>query len=434
MEKIKTYFLGFFSNAYAQKATKGGFVPLAVNLILAIIVIFFGTVGAEYVSFYPRYGQADDFKATVNKLFTADGGNNITLFVDGDKYVTAGRGEGERKKAAIVDTFLSEEDRALYSVGGYNVVVDTRDAYAYADFEAYCESTDGDGITITYEEYRYLSEAAKKNFKFKIRYTPNEVDLSGEKTAERFEYLSAQGGDTAQAAGELKNKFASGETDEKEYAGNVWALYVKTYYPDLSEYEQNTGVPLIRNYYYHTYTLNGEKNYLFIFDDSVIGCFTTADGLAEEFYGFYENFPYGVVTDYENFIETAFSASFYLTQYVGFMNVMRFLPIYVLMPLVATIISYFIVKIGEKEKPKKFSDVLKITATFILWSAMIAAAATFALSLVIDRGLIFTAISVLYFIVITIRSIVWFSADIAKYKKDADAIGETGEKIDSLRG
>ena len=437
MEALKAFFLGFFSDRYAEKATKGGFIPLVLNVVLAIVVIFFGAVGTEHLSFYPRYDNSPDFKATVTDLFAAtQDENKISLFVGEDKYVKAKRGDGDYEKAMLVNTFISAEDRAAYPVGGYDVVVDTREATLYDDFEAYCLSKDGDGLQITYEEYLTLSEAAKKGFEFKIRYTTDEVDLSEEKTSARVDYLKGKDATAKQAVQELETKRTSGEIDDKAYANGVWVLYVKNYYPDLSEYEKTTGVPLVRNYYYHNYTLAGEKNYLFVFDDSVVGSFTTADGKVEEFYGFYENFPYGVITDGKDFIQTAFSSSFYLSRYVGFVNIMRFLPIYIVMPLVAALISYLIVKIGEKEKAKKFSFVLKITATFILWSAILAALITYALSFFIDRGLIFTTVSVIYFVVIMIRSVIWFTTDIAKTKKEAadDNDGNKGETIDSLRG
>ncbi|MBP5177847.1 MAG: hypothetical protein ILP02_04625, partial [Clostridia bacterium] len=361
--------------------------------------------------------------------------NKIALFVGEDKYAKAKRGDGDYQKAMLVNTFISAEDREAYSVGGYDVVVDTRDAYVYDDFEAYCVSKDGDGLEITYEEYLSLSEAAKKGFEFKIRYTPYEVDLSEAKTLARVDYLKEKDSAAKQAARELETKHAAGETDDKTYANDVWALYVKNYYPDLSGYEKTTGVPLVRNYYYHNYTLAGEKNYLLVFDDSIVGSFTTTDGKTEEFYGFYENFAYGDITDGGDFIRTAFSASFYLSQYVGFVNVMRFLPIYIVMPLVAALIAYLIIRIAEKEKAKRFSFVLKITATFILWSAIFATLITYVLSFFIDRGLIFTTVSVIYFVVIMVRCVIWFTTDITKFKKHAeDDNGNKGETIDSLRG
>ena len=417
MEKLKIFGLGFFSDKYAEKAVKGGFGLLTINIILAIVVIFFGSVFTEFLAFYPRYDSAVDFNKTVNNLFRpADKDNEISLFIDENKCVTASRGGGAYEEKMLVNTFLNEADRAAYSSGGFNVVIDTRDAYLYDDFETYCESDGGD--VITYEEYLTLTETAKKNYDFKIRYTPNEVDLSDEKTNEREEYL-LNSADSAKDLEELKTKLSSGETSDADYRNEVWVLFVKSYYPDLSGYETAAKAPLVRNYYYYNYTLKGENDYLFVFSDSIVGSFTAGGG-TEEFYGFFSKFPYGKINSGEDLVKTAYSASVDLNIYVGIVNIMRFLPVYVLMPLVAVLISYLIVYIGEREKARKFSEVLKIIATYILWSAVFAVVSGAILSFFIKREMIFTAVSVLYFVVMMIRSIIWFTIDIAKRKKDDD--------------
>ena len=418
MERLKIFGLGFFSNKTAEKSIKGGFGLLVVNFILVLVVIFFGTALIEMASFYPRYDNAPQLKSTVSKLFApSDSGDALTFYVDEDKYLSASRGDEGYKKAMLVNTFLSDEDRAAYSSGGFNVVVDTRPASLYAYFEAYCESTAGDGQTITYEEYLSLNEIARQNYRFRIRYTPDEVDLSDEKTAERKNYLVERGGTTVDDVNALENELSTGERDEKSYKEGRWVLFVKDYYPDMSEYEQTAEAPLVRNYYYHTYTAAGETNYLFIFDDSVIGAFTTTDGKTDSFYGFYQNFAAGKITDGDGFIETAFSASAGLNYYVALMNIMRFLPVYIVMPIVAALIAYLIEKIAARGSARGFSAVLKVVSSFILWSAIFAAAITFGLSLFVDRSLVFVVISVAYFVVITARSIIWFIADINKLKK-----------------
>ena len=417
-EKLKVFGLGFFSNKIADKAQNGGFGLFFINVTLALLVILFGTVLVETLSFYPRYSAANDFKATVNGLFDGGNGDAISLLVGENGTVTARRGDGEYGKNVFADTFLSEEDRKAYSIGGYNVVVDTRDVNLYAEFTAYCVSASG--AEISYEDYLALSEAEKSGYAFKIRYTPNEVDLTDGKTAERENYLSEKGGAALEDLGRLKADLTDGKIDERAYKNGVWALYVKNYYPELTEYEKTSYAPLVRNYYFHNYTLKGEKNYLFVFSDSVVGSFTTSDGKTEEFYGFYEKFPVGEITDGKDFIETVFSSSVGISEYVAFSLVMRFLPIYLVMPIVAALIAYLIVKIGEREKPKRFSSVFKITATFVLWSAIFAAVIAYLISFFIERTLAFTVVTVSFFAVLMIRSIVWFVSDVAAYRRSQE--------------
>ena len=422
-EKLKVFFLGFFSDNVAKKAEKGGLLLMFINFILALTVLFVATFTIETAAFYPRYASAENLKQTVDNLFRpSDRENAVTLYLSSDGYVLAKRGDGEYQSAVIVDTFLSEEDRLTYSAGGFNVVVDTREAGLYDDFIAYCQSDDG--LKISYEEYLDLTELAKKSFTFKIEYTPNEVDLSNEKTAERKTYLSEHAQTELDA---LDEKLSSGELDEIGYNGQVWALYVKTYYPDLKEYETITGVPLLRNYYYHNYTLNGETDYLFVFNDSVIGSFTEKNGKVEEFYGFYQNFSVGEITDGESFIKTAYSASIKLNEYVAFMRMMRFLPIYMVMPIVVALIAYLIIKIGARERAGRFLPCLKVVATFIFWSSLISAAVTYILSFFVERSLIFMLLSSLFFVVMMVRGIIWMIGEITRLNS-AKTISEPNEQ------
>ena len=415
MEKLKVFFGGFFSNTCAEKAEKGGFLPFMINLILSVVVIFFGTLAVDILSFYPKYDGATYLKKTVENLIDKSvSGVSLTVGEDGLLRATA---DGETVFGAAIDTFLSEDDKIAYSVGGFDLVVDTRDAMAYDDFEAYCVSL-SDGSVISYEDYLGFAESQKSNYEFKIRYTLREVDLSDEKTADRENFLIGKGGSAAEESAELKRKLSSGEIDEVGYKNGVWVLFVKNYYPDLSQWEKTSSAPLVRNYYYHNYALEGKTDYLFVFSDSLVCSYRTADGKTERFYGFYDKLPVGTVTDGDEFVKTAFLSSVRLSEYVYLMNVMRFLPLYVIMPLVAVIISFLVIRIGERERARKFSDVLKIVSTFIFWSAVVAAIVTFGLTLVFGRDLIFTIISVCYFCVLMIRSIVWFAADIAKRKAE----------------
>ena len=427
MGSLKIFGLGFFSDKIADKAQKGGFSLLVVNFILVLVIILFGSVWMEIAAFYPRYERAENLKKTVENLFDTQSDERVTIFVDKYKYATASRADGEDKKEKIVDTYSSAEDRAVYSAGGFNVVVDMRPSSLYDDFEAYCEPTDKSGENITYEDYLSLNEVAKQNYKFCIRYTPYEVDVSEQKTIEREQYIQSKGDEIKTQLDELKSRLSAEDIDQEEYNNGVWVLYVKAYYPDMSEYEQTSPAPLLRNYYYHNHAQSGQTDYLFIFDDSIICSFTYADGKVEEFYGFYENFETGKITKDQDFIKTAFSASYGLYYYVDFVNVMRFLPIYVVMPIVAALIAYLIEKIALGDRAKKFSAVLKVVSAFMLWAAVFGGLMTMGASLFIDRNLIFVSISALYFAVTTVRTIIWFAADIKKVKKETEDSG--GENI-----
>ena len=210
---LKFIGLSFFSDKISKEAVKRGYLNIVLGVLFALVFLFCGVLAADMAPFSAHYNNSPDFTAFVRN---AVGGLNLEV------------SSGKISSPRIVDTFSVSADAAAYAVNGYNLVVDTRSADAYDDFEAYYISNDGKGQEITPEEYATLSDVAKRNFEFKIRYTARELVLTDDLTAEHEKYLKDKG---SESFAELSKK--QGEMPRAEYRRQVYRLYVKEYYPDV---------------------------------------------------------------------------------------------------------------------------------------------------------------------------------------------------------
>lgn len=396
---LKVFGLSFFSDKITKETVKYGFSNFALGFLLALIFLFCGVLAADVLPFKTHYKNSTDFTAFVRNAI-AGGGAEIE--VSGGKIFSP----------QIIDSFKDGD----LSVNGYNLVVDTRPADALDDFEAYYLSNDGKAQEITPEEFSQLSDVAKRNFDFKIRYTSDELVLTDELTAAHESYLAGIGNESF---AELKKK--QGEMAEEEYRRQVYGLYVKAYYPDLSAYESTGSPPLLRNYYFHTYLNNGAEKYLFIFDDSCAGAFETDGGLKVSFYGFYSGLSDGKIAATEaaadDFVLSSFAATTSLSAYVYLMNIIRLLPFIILMPLVLALIVYCVLRLMKAEWSKGFGGSVKIVGSYLAFGALIAALITFICGYFVPRGSLIIAAAVTFFLVLLIRSAVLLVGEWIKEKK-----------------
>lgn len=404
---LKFIGLSFFSDKISKQALKRGYLNFVCGMIFALVFLFCGVLAADLLPFPAHYNNSADFTGFVRKALSSE---SLNIEIKGQK-VAASR---------IADSFADEDDAAEYRLNGYNLVVDTRPADAFDDFEAYYLSNDGKGQKITPEEYATLSDVAKRNFDFKIAYTRNELILTDGLTAEHENYLS---GINSEGFAELQ-KQQSGLSRE-EYRKKVYNLYVKEYYPDLTAYESTGSAPLLRNYYYHSYINGGSEKYLFIFDDSCVGSFRTDAGVEVTFYGFYKNFADGATfsTDEEadGFITNSFGATAGLSVYVYFMNILRLLPFVVLMPIVLALIAYCILRIIKSETVSGFGGCIRIIGSYLLVGSLLSAIVTFICGYFVPRNSLLIAAILILFIILLIRTVIFLAAEGAAAKKSVAA-------------
>lgn len=404
-EWIKFFGLSFFSDKISRQAVRRGYKNFVLGAVLALALLFCGILAADLLPFSTHYKRASSFSA-----FARNGvvGTNLRV------------GSGKISSPLIVDTFSVAADASAYAINGYNLVVDTRRADAFDDFDAYYLSNDGKEQEITVEEYETLSDVAKRNFDFKIRYTSKELVLNDELTAVHEAYLAGINSEEY-----IRLQKQKGEISAEEYRKRVYNLYVKKYYPDLSAYENTGGAPLLRNYYYHNYVNGGAENYLFIFDDSLVGSFETNGGLKISFYGFYKNFPDGstFLTEKEadGFITRSFYATAGFSSYIYLMNMLRLFPFIAVMLLLVAVIAYCILRILKSPRCNTIGGSVKTVGAYLFFGSLFSAVITLICGYFIPRNSLIIAALTSFFLILLIRTAVSLVLEAVSIKRAAVA-------------
>ncbi|MDE5722363.1 MAG: hypothetical protein K2I30_06490 [Clostridia bacterium] len=407
---LKFFGLSFFSDKIAKGAARRGILNFILGLALSLVFIFCGVLAANTAPFRTHYNNASEFKTFVRNSFDA-----VNLNI-----------KDERVSAAEVVNFEPEEIAAK----GYKLVIDTRPSTALDDFVAYCTPKSG-GEEISYEEYLALPEEEKNKYDFKIRYTANELVLSEELTAGYEEYLdSSENQDIKKQYKDLSDK--KGTLSAEEYRESVYALYLKAYYPDLSSYER-TSVPRIRTYYYLNFLNKAElSEYLFVFDDCLIGNFKTDGGLDVSFYGVFDRIADGVVKggSADAFIKEAFSGALPMMANVYSMSVFRFMPIILLMPLALAVISWGVLKALKTDiRYRKLTSCIKIQGSFLWFASLVCALIIFVCGFFVSGTVLNYLPLIVFFLILAVRTAVYLVFEkINKNKTEKQTGGESKEE------
>ncbi len=380
--------------------------------------------------FSARYNSSPDFRSTVRAvLANPDVGKRIEIEIL-DGRLRMKDQSGNYAEDLLVNTFESEQDKETYSVNGYHVIVDSRPADTLAEIEAYCLSNDGKSTEISYQDYLTLSDVARLNFDFKLRYTGNELELTDELVAEYKAYIEGLGNENRSSAEKLASDLAENKLTKAEYNRAVYELYFTSYYPEITEYESSSKVPLLRNYYYHQYIKAGESKYLFLFDDYVAGSFETKNGTEISFYGFYSELENGVLVDGDDqagadaaadrFIKKSFQAIAPLTAYAHAMNVFSLIPFIALMPMVVTLLAYSILKLGGIDSVTSLGGTFKIVGSYVWASAAIAGVLSLAASFLVRPDVLAVLPLLLLFITLAIRAVIYATGETKSYRKQSE--------------
>ena len=428
MKKWFNFFcLSFFSHKISKEGARRGYVNAFLGFLLALAFLWAALIGGEMLPFGAQYNNSPDFRATVHAvLANADADKRIDAKIERG-VLKMKKADSEIAESLLINTFKSDSDRMNYSVNGYEVIVDTRPADTLAEFEAYCLSNDGKSVEISYEEYLTLSDVARLNFDFKLRYTGNALTLNDETIDAYIAYLNGLGEENKEKNQKIANDLAEGKITKSEYNREIYKLYFTNYYPTIAEYESTSAVPLLRNYYYHQYISKGIEKYLFIFDDYMTGSFETDGGTAVSFYGFYNDLADGAlvaaeatqeaaVKSVDEFIKRAFDSTLVLTVYAHTMNIVSLAPFIALMLLVATLLTYSVLKLGGVESVASLGAMLKIVGSYVWFSGAVAAALSVASAFFVSRSLISVLPTVLFFVILAVRSIIFAVKESKLYK------------------
>ncbi len=426
---LKFFFFSFFSDKRAKEGANRGYTNVFVALVLAFVFLWAGFFGADMLPFPTHYSNSPDFVATVYKvLANPDVAERIYLKLDEDNHLMIKEYGGEYAEALFVNTYTSEADRESYSVNGYGVIVDSRPADTLAEVVPYCVSNDGKGTEISYEEYLTLSDVAKLNFDFKLRYTGNELLLTDELVSAFSSYLDEKGSDTQTKLSALASELSENKITKQEYNRAIYELYFMGYYPSITEYESASPVPLLRNYYYREYVEGKTGKYLFIFNDCMAGGFLTNGETSISFYGFYSGLGNDAPIDEglgeelareraDEFIKGAFRSGAPFTSYAHAMNVFSLIPFIALMPMVVTLLIYSILKLRGTKGVSSLGSAFKIVGSYIWMSSLISAFFNVIISFFVQPTALTLLPILLFFVTLVVRSMIFAIREIRQYTK-----------------
>lgn len=430
-KRLRFFCFSFFSHEISKDGRRRGYTSAFLAFVLALIFLWAGFTGGDMLPFGTHYKSSPDFAATVHAvLANPDYGKRIFIETKDGK-LKAKKQDGEYADALLINTFESEADRQHYSVNGYNAVVDLRPADTIAEVEAYCVSNDGRGTEISYDEYLTLSEVARLNFDFKLRYTGRALELTDDAVAKYSAYLGGSGDENKAKSEKLASELAEGKITRSEYNRAVYELYFVSYYPSIAEYEGTSKIPLLRNYYYHQYLSRGATKYLLVFDDYIAGSFETKSGVDVSFYGFYTDMADGVpivsessqkdaIASADRFIKDAFAATSPLSFYIHMVNVASLVPYIALMLIAITLLTSSVLKLRGVQSVTSFGSVFKIVGSYAWFSGAISSIFTIIAAFFVDRNILNAIPTILFFAMLAVRSVIFAVKESRSYAEQLE--------------
>ncbi len=426
---LRFFCLGFFSDKISREGAKRGYTNFFLGLILALAFIWAGFVGGDLLPLMVHYNNSPDFRETVHTVL-ANPDSRIEVEIQ-DGILLVKDKDGQNSTGLLINTLENDTDKHNYSANGYEVVVDLHPADTLAEVEIYYLSNDGQDLKISQDEYLSLSTVARLNFDFKMRYTGKVLELTDESVTNYMTYLMGLGDETKSEAETLTNNLSDGKITRDEYNRAVYQLYFATYYPEITEYESTSKVPLLRNYYYHNYISQGVENYLFIFDDCMTASFETKGGINVSFYGFYNDMNDGAIVNegatqaeanksVDDFMEKSIKSIAPITLYAYAVNIFTLIPFIALMPLVVTLLAYSILKLRGVDSITSFGAMFKILGSYVWFASFVAAILTVILSFFLNREIITALPLVIFFVALAVRSVIFAVREAHSYIKQLE--------------
>ena len=423
---LRFFCFGFFLDRISKEGAKRGYTNFFLGLILALAFIWAGFVGGDLLPLTVHYNNSPDFRETVHTVLANPDSRLDVEIKDGILLVKDK--DGQNSAGLLINTLENEADKQNYSSNGYEVVVDLHPADTLAEVEIYYLSNDGQNLKISHDEYLSLSTVARLNFDFKMRYTGKELELNDQSAAKQLAYLLSLEGESETQARQLTNDFAEGKIKKDEYYRSIYEMYFVSCYPEITEYESSSKVPLYRNHYYHNYISQSMEDYLFIFDDYLTASFETKGGIRVSFYGFYNEMENGSLIDesdsqvekneaMDRFIKKSISSILPLTMYAYAVNIFTLIPFITLMPLVVTLLAYSVLKLRGVDSINSFGSMFKILGSYVWFSSLVSAILTVILGFFVPRDAVTALPLVLFFITLAVRSVIFAIREANSYIK-----------------
>lgn len=403
---LKFFGLSFFLNKEAEKAPRFGLGSALLAIVFAMVFFLFGYYASDVLPFGSNYDRAGQYRQFIHRAF--DGNVRIDI---------------KEQKANVdmrINTYTDDLDRTLYTMNGYDLIVDTRPSDMLVCFEQVAIK---DGKEISFEEYRLLNEDAKKEYTLKVTYTDEEMVISsdlGESYAAYLEKISTETDE--EYCAEARKEYAELKTKqsaltEEEYDKSLYYLYVEYYYDQVNSSFQGAKAPVLRDYYYNHYIKAGKAYYFYVFDNLCSGSFETDSGVPVVFGGYYNKCPDGEITDVDGFIKQVYydTAGYTFVSYV--VSTIALFSTLAIAPLIVALAMWSIGKLHREGNGKSFVGCYKIVASFIGWTALIISLAMFIGGWFVSARILYKLIPASFTGILAIRTMVFgISTAITKRK------------------
>lgn len=428
---LKFFTLGFFSDKLTDEAPKRKYYNPLLGLLLAFLLFVAALIAADFVPFQIHYGKAEGFNAMIYNAFASESSDRISMRIQDGK-LTAKRNGGGFVNDKLVNSF-SESGDSQYAVAGYNLVVDTRSLTSYNAFEA----TFDDG-RMSATEYAELSYTAKQDCKTEIVLTDAVRELDDAFIAECIEYLERSSTLTdvlyeksiAEKYVEIQNSEETADYSE------IYELYLQAYYPQT--FSDDSGIPTLRDFYAQQYIENQSvTNYLFVFEDMIVGSFSAENGVSRMFYGYISKLSDGEVVTVENledaerqvdeFILSAYRGSLTISSYLYFINARRIFLYELLLWLVYALIAFALVCIIKLDLLHKYGAWLKIAGSFLFIGGLITAVVAFICGFFVSVDTVFSLIVPLFAAIVFVRFAVYFACSCIRAKRRKQTTNEADD-------
>lgn len=388
---LKTFGLSFFSDETAGGAAKGGFLIVAVSLLLSFMFFLLGYYGADVAPFSTRYEGAESYKQFINGAFTR-------LSVE----IRDGKASSEK----VVNSYVADKE---FSQNGYNLIVDTRPSDTLIKFTQVAVKN---GTEISYEKYRGLNADEKKNCRIKTVYTDTVLEITDEDVKAYESFLSAE-----EAA---EKEYSALDKNAEDYSRQLYFLYVKHYYVSATSVMHGAKAPVLRDYYYRNYIADGNAYYFYVFDNMLAGSFKTERGVPVVFGGYFNNCADGKVDDIHSFVKEVYygTAGYLFTSY--FVGAVSQLPVLIIVPLLTALVMWAVGKAVKDGWEKTYGGCFKIVSSFIWVSALITATVVFACGWFAAPRLLYSVMPFIFGGVLVIRTVIYCVLSTVKSRKQVN--------------
>lgn len=278
VEWLKYFFGNFFNKKYAEQSAKRSYFNGLLSFLLAMVLLLVVFATMAIAVFPTYYDKSQEFSKYYRGLF--DGDNALSLnIIDGKADLTVAGNDAKK----VINTYLSEQDKGMFSDGKYNLVADMRDlSMLYNDCTIDYVNRSNRKEVIDYDKYISLSANDKRNYYVSVKYGNEVLRIDDEKINTYVEFIVQNGSEDA------KNKLNAFMTDGKvaeENHGKLYELYFVARY--------KTKAPSMRDYYINTYLAadgTGARvysNYVILLKDIALFSWHTDNGQSVTVSGYY---------------------------------------------------------------------------------------------------------------------------------------------------